>query len=590
MSATRGLRGAEVRQGFDLLLRTLRGYPRVAVLSVAGALLWMALVVAIPYIVARIVDDAILAGDRELLIPLASLLVVAGVLQAVGIGMRRYFGFKLSYRAEADLRNRMFAHMQRLAFTFHDETSTGQLMARASSDLSQVRLILAMLPITVANLAMFVVVIVVLVVIDPVLGLVSALTVPALFLTANRYAGRVISLSFQVQEKLAGLSQVVEEAVAGIEVVKAYGQEEQEEQRLERSARGIFDDTVAVARKSAAYSPLFELIPALGTLAVLWLGGMRVIDGAMSLGAFVAFSQYLAVLVLPLMITGWFFANVPRSAAAATRIEELLRTDPEILDPDSPVLLPSGPGTVRFQDVSFAYPGEEPVLHGVDLTILGGEAVALVGATGAGKTTLANLIPRFYDTTAGGVSIDGVDVKYLALEELRNEVAVVFQETFLFSSTIRDNILLGDPTASNRRVRAAARLAQAHDFVCALPEGYDTVVGERGHTLSGGQRQRIALARGVLRDPRVLILDDATSSIDAVVEAEIQSALRHVMDGRTTVIIAHRTSTLALVDTVVFIEDGRIVAVGAHQELLESVPRYGAVLARDDALAAEGAA
>jgi ABC-type multidrug transport system fused ATPase/permease subunit len=214
----------------------------------------------------------------------------------------------------------------------------------------------------------------------------------------------------------------------------------------------------------------------------------------------------------------------------------------------------------------------------------------LVGATGAGKTTLANLIPRFYDTTAGGVSIDGVDVKDLALEELRNEVAVVFQETFLFSSTIRDNILLGDPTASNRRVRAAARLAQAHEFVCALPEGYDTMVGERGHTLSGGQRQRIALARGVLRDPRVLILDDATSSIDAVVEAEIQSALRHVMDGRTTVIVAHRTSTLALVDTVVFIEDGHIVAVGAHQELLESVPRYGAVLARDDALATEGAA
>jgi ATP-binding cassette subfamily B protein len=589
MSTARGLRGPEVRQGFELLARTLRGYPRVAILSVVGALLWMALVVAIPYVVARIVDDAILAGNREPLVPLVAVLVLAGALQAVGIGMRRYFGFNLSYRAEADLRNRLFAHMQRLAFTFHDETTTGQLMARASSDLSQVRLILAMLPITVANLAMFVVVVVVLIVIDPVLGLVSALTVPALFFTANRYAGKVIGLSFRVQENLADVTTVVEEAVGGIEVVKAYGQEDQEQARLERAARSIFDDTIAIARKSATYSPLFELIPSLGTLAVLWLGGMRVIDGEMTLGAFVAFTQYLAVLVLPLMITGWFFANVPRSAAAATRIEELLRTDPEILDPPDPIRLPAGPGAVRFENASFSYPGGERVLHAVNLTIPGGEAVALVGSTGSGKTTLANLIPRFYDVNEGAVSIDGINVRDLALEDLRNEVAVVFQETFLFSASIRDNILLGDPAASDRSIRAAARLAQAHDFVCALPDGYDTMVGERGHTLSGGQRQRIALARSVLRDPRVLILDDATSSVDAVVEAEIQSALRHVMDGRTTVIIAHRTSTLALVDTVVFIDGGRIMAVGTHQELLAAIPRYGAVLASDDAFA-EGAA
>ena len=577
-------RSSELRTGLRLLLTMLRGYPVVAAFSILGALLWMTFVVAIPYLTRVVIDDAIVAGDPGRLLPLVGVLVVAGALQALGIGIRRYFGFKLSYRAEADLRNRLFAHIQRLAFSFHDQTPTGQLMARASSDLGQVRLILAMLPITIANITMFVVVVAVLVLLDPVLGSVAALTVPALFGVASRYSRNVIGVSFRIQQRLADLSQVVEEAVGGIQVVKAYGQEAQEERRLAAAADGIYDDSVTLARERSIYTPLFELIPALGTVAVLWLGGSRVIDGALSPGEFVAFTQYLAVLVLPLMITGWFFANLPRSAAAAARIQELLSTAPEILPPppERRVRLPPGPGEVRFDDVHFSYPGGGEVLDGVDLLIPGGASVALVGATGSGKTTLAHLIPRFHDVTDGAVLLDGVDVRDVGLDELRNEVAVVFQETFLFSASIADNIRVGDPTASDRAVRAAARLAKAHDFICALADGYDTVVGERGLSLSGGQRQRIALARGVIRDPRVLILDDATSSVDAIVEAEIQAALRTVMEGRTTIIVAHRTSTLAMVDLVVLLERGRILEVGRHAELLERVPRYGEILARSD--------
>ena len=578
--------GAEIRRGAGLMVEVLRRYPRYAAAAILGALVWMGLVVAIPILTRRVIDEAIVPGDRSRLGVLVLALVAAGAVQAVGIGLRRYFGFALSYRAETDLRNRIFTHIQRLAFSFHDLTPTGQLLARASSDLSQVRLVLAMLPITVANLAMFVLVVAVLVAMDPVLGGLAATTVPALLGVAYRYARAVLDVSFRVQEGLADLSQVVEEAITGIEVVKVYGQERQEQARLEATAQRIYDDSIELARQRAVYTPLFELIPALGTLAVLWVGGLRVIGGALTPGEFVAFTQYLAVLVLPLMITGWFFANVPRALAAAARIETLLETEPEIAPPSPEVAirLPPGPGEVRFEGVRFAYPGtSRMVLDGVDLVVEGGSSIALVGPTGAGKSTLAHLVPRFYDVDEGAVRIDGVDVRLVPLDELRSEVSVVFQETFLFSATIADNIRVGHPGATDREVRAAARLAQAHEFICRLPEGYDTVVGERGVGLSGGQRQRIALARSAIRDPRILILDDATSSVDAVVEAEIQEALRTVMRGRTTIVIAHRTSTLAMVDRVALLEDGRIVAVGTHEELLETTPRYREVLAGEEA-------
>ena len=573
---------SDIRRGLDLMGRVLRHYWTTAIVSIVGALIWMGMIVTIPYLVGRAVDTAVEDGDASLLWPILIGLIVAGAIQAVGIGLRRYFGFKLSYRAEADIRNRLFTHIQRMAFSFHDVTSTGELMARASSDLSQVRLILAMLPITVANLAMFLVVAFVLIVIDPVLGLVASLMVPALLFTSARFASRVVGFSFDLQEHLSELSHVVEETVTGIEVVKSYGQEAQQQAALDDRAEAIYESAMDMARERAKYRPLFEIIPSLGTVAVLVVGGLRVVNGAITIGEFVSFTQYLAVMVLPLMITGWFFANLPRSAAAATRIDELLETAPDIEDPHDPVTLPAGPGEIRFSDVCFSYPDGTPVLTDVDLIIPGGTSVGLVGATGAGKTTIAHLIPRFYDVTEGSVTIDGVDVRDLSLDQLRSEVSVVFQETFLFSTSVEDNIRVGDPTASDERVRAAARLARAHEFICEMPDGYGTVVGERGATLSGGQRQRVSLARGVVRDPRVLVLDDATSSVDAVVEAEIQEALRQVMAGRTTVIVAHRTSTLAIVDNVAFIEDGTVVAFGPHDRLLREVPRYAEVLAASD--------
>jgi ATP-binding cassette subfamily B protein len=574
---------ASIRDGIRLLVRTLGAYRRDLAFAVGGALLWMAMVIAVPYLVSQVIDRAITAGRRELIAPLAVAVIGAGLLLAIGIGVRRYFGFRVSYRAETDLRNRIFEHIQTLAFSFHDVTGTGELMARASSDLSQVRLIFAMLPITLANLGMFLTVVTVLLVLDPVLGAVASLAVPTLLLAARRYAGRVIRLSFDVQQRLADLSQVVEESIGGIQVIKAYGQEEQEQAKLENRARGIYRRTLRLAWIRAAYQPGFEMIPAVATVAVLWLGGFRVVGGQLTLGEFVAFTQYLAILNFPLRITGWFFAQVPRAAAASTRIHALLGTAPGIADPQDPVDPVPGRGEVRFSGVRFAYPGERDVLGGIDLVIPGGTSVGLVGATGAGKTTLAHLVPRFRDVSSGVVTLDGIDVRRLRLDDLRSEVAVVFQETFLFSATVRGNLAFGAPDATDEQVRLAARLAQAHDFIVDLPDGYDTVVGERGYSLSGGQRQRIALARAVLRDPRVLILDDATSSVDALVEAEMLAALEQVMRGRTTIIIAHRTSTLDLVDQVVFLDEGVVAAVGTHRELAASVPRYSEVLAQEEA-------
>ncbi len=562
-----------------LLFRLLGRYRRDAALSTVAALVWMGAVVVGPYLEKLVIDRAIIGERRDILGPLVGFVLVVGLLKALGVGGRRWYAFRLSYRAETDLRNRIFEHVQRLEFSYHDATATGELMARASSDLSQVRLIFAMLPITIANVAMFVLVGGVLIGLDPVLGSVAGLTIPVMGVTAMTYARRVLGTSFEVQQRLADMSSVVEEGVSGIRVVKAFGREEREVGRVDEVSRQIYEKTMELVRHRSLFVPGFEVIPALATVAVLWIGGLRVIDGVMTLGDFVAFTQYLIILVFPLRLTGWFFAELPRAAAASARVLQLLEKAPEIVDPAEPRELPPGGGAIRFQGVEFAYPDGPSVLVGVDLSVPSGSAVAVVGSTGSGKTTLAYLVPRFYDPTNGSVSIDGVDVRHLRLDDLRSEVAVVFEETFLFSATIAENIGFGAPDATEDQIRLAARLAQAHEFITELPDGYDTMVGERGLSLSGGQRQRIALARALLRDPRVLILDDATSSIDAATEAEIRGALATVMEGRTTLIIAHRTSTLSLADRVVVLDRGKVIGEGLHEELLDSLPRYAEILA-----------
>lgn len=569
----------DFRVGLTLMGRTLGRYRRLTIMSIVGALLWMAMTVAVPFINKTVIDDSISARNPDLLGPLVSILIAAGILKALGIAGRRFFAFQFSFRAEADLRTRIFEHIQRLEFAYHDLVPTGELMSRASSDLSQVRLIFAMLPITVANLGLFVVVAAVMVVLDPVLGLVAALSVPGLLFLARRYARKVLSASFDVQQRLADMSSVVEEAIGGIRVVKSYGQEEQETGRVAATADGIYQRTIDLLRDRSTYVPLFEALPAIAGAVILAGGGIRVIQGDMTFGEFVAFTEYMVILNFPLRISGWFMAELPRASAASARIVELLDAAPNIVDPRNPAQLPPGGGSLVFEDVSFSYPDGPPVLNGLNLEIPPGTSVALVGATGSGKTTLAYLLPRYYDVTSGRVTLDGIDIRSVSVSELRTAVSVVFEDSFLFSRSIRDNIAFGCPDATDEEVRAAATLARADDFIAELEEGYDTIVGERGYSLSGGQRQRISLARAVLLSPRVLILDDATSSVDAVTEEEIRQALRQVMDQRTTIIIAHRPSTLQLADRVVFIDEGRVAAVGSHEDLLARNTRYAEVLA-----------
>ncbi|MDQ1401906.1 MAG: ATP-binding cassette, subfamily bacterial [Actinomycetota bacterium] len=385
-----------------------------------------------------------------------------------------------------------------------------------------------------------------------------------------------------LQQELATVAITVEESVTGIRVIKGFGAEPIQEAELKRRAGRVYERAVALARVRATFIPVIDFLPALGLVAVLWYGGHQVLDHHLSIGQLVAFNSYVVMLIFPLRLLGTLIAQTQRAVAAAQRVEEILMTAPEIVDRPDAQPMPEGNGEVRFEGVTFAYgiATDHPVLGGLDFTARAGEAVALVGSTGCGKTTVARLIPRFYDVDGGRVLVDGADVRDLKVRELRRAVGIVFEDTFLFSDSIRANIAFADPEASTDEVERAARLSGAHDFIAALPDGYETPLGERGFSLSGGQRQRIALARAILANPRVLILDDATSSVDPTKEHEIRDALATVMEGRTTIVIAHRPATIALADRVVLLDEGRIVAEGTHEELLLTSERYRQVLAQ----------
>jgi ATP-binding cassette, subfamily B, bacterial len=579
--------------GWRLMREAVASHRGLMVLGIVAGLAWAAARVTVPLLAGAAIDHGIARDDTRVTFVLTALIIAVGAVQAVGTGLRRYAAFGLAWRVETDIRMRLVAHLQRLHFAFHDRAQTGQLMAYANTDIQQINNVVLLIPLTIASSIQMVAVAVILVLQSPGLALFALGLLPLLNFSATRFNRRMFPIGMQLQGELSDLSGVVEESVTGIRVVKGFGVERLQRRRLAGEAQSVYDRSMDQARLRANFMPLIDLLPALGLVGILWYGGHQVLAGNLSVGDIVSANLYVVMLIWPLRMIGMLVGQLPRSAAAAGRIESVLETDPEIEDVPNGRALPDGPGAVRFDRVTFGYGRGPAVLDGLDLAIAGGEAVALVGATASGKTTVARLIPRFYDVHAGHVRIDGADVRDTRLNEVRRAVGLVFEDTFLFSDSVRNNIAFADPEAPTEAVVRAATLAGADEFIRDLPEGYDTIIGEHGYSLSGGQRQRVAIARAVLADPRILILDDATSSVDPSKEHEIRAALAEVMRGRTTIIIAHRPATIALADRVVLLDEGRVVADGTHDRLLATSPRYREVLARaaiDEAEAAEGEA
>ncbi|MGA0788501.1 MAG: ABC transporter ATP-binding protein [Ilumatobacteraceae bacterium] len=588
--AAGGVRGIRDTR-WDHLADILRDRRRGLSLAIATGLVWTVGKISVPLLTREAIDRAIDVGGSAL--NWALVIVLAGVLTGSLTAARRYLAFRESRMVEMILRGRIHDHVLGLHPGYHDTAQTGQLMSRMSSDLNQVQMFVVMLPLTLSHLALIAGVSVVLLITDPLLALVTLVPLPFINLTARRFSNAIHPAVLAVQSEQAQLSTVVEESVAGVRVVKGFGAERVRMEALTTEADDIREVSMRAARIRARFLPVMELLPSLGLVAVLGLGGLRVLDGSLTIGELVAFNFFVTLLVWPLRSIGMTVAFAQRAAAALERVHEVLDVAPAIADPPEPVALPIGGGAVSFSSVTFGY-SDSPVLDGFDLEIAAGESVAVVGATGSGKSTVARLLLRFYDPSSGSITIDGVDLRDLRVDDVRRAVGIVFEDTLLFNDTVSANIAFAvpglDPRADLERIRSAARAAGADEFIERLPEGYDTVLGERGFSLSGGQRQRIAIARAVLADPRVLVLDDATSAVDPSKEHEIRSAMGVVMRDRTTIVIAHRPGTVAMAARVILVDGGRVAASGTHAELLESNARYREVLAADSARSAAGGA
>jgi ABC-type multidrug transport system fused ATPase/permease subunit len=560
---------------FRRLLGFLRPYRTQVAISAVLAIASQVSGLAIPYLTGQVIDAADGGQSRRRILLLAALIVAAGAIKGGLMFFRRWLAGRLSLAVEYDLRNRMYAHLQRLSYRFFDRHQTGQLMSRATVDLQAVRFFLGYGLIFFAqHLITVVFVLVAITLIDWQLTLVALAITPVLVVLAYRYSRVSHPILKDIQQRVADVTTQAEENVVGVRVVKAFAQEEREIERFRAGSERVFRQAIRAARLQAAYVPLLSALPGLAIAGVILVGGFRVVGGGLSLGDFFAVNAYLLLLVMPLRMIGMWVGQYQRAMASGERIFEVLDEERDVVERPGARPLPEGPGAVVFEAVRFGYDAQRPVLDGIDLDIPPGRTVALIGPTGCGKTTLTALIPRFYDVDAGRVRLDGLDVRDATLDSLRGAIGIVGQDTFLFSTTVAENIAYGTPDATPEQIVEAAMRAQAHDFISDLPDGYDTVVGERGLTLSGGQRQRVAIARALLMNPRVLILDDATASVDASTEARIKLALREVMKGRTTIIIAHRLSTISLAEEVVVLDRGRIVARGAHAVLLDRSPVY----------------
>ncbi len=559
---------------FWRLLGFLRPYRGAVITSLVLSSLAILGTVAIPLLIGEAVN-AITEGDRDALLPLFFAIVGAGLLRVLLSVARRIISGQVSLGVEYDLRNRLYGHLQRLELGFFDGQQVGQLMSRATVDLQSVRFFLGYgLIFILQNLLTILLAAAVMLVLKPSLALITLAPMPFVVIAAARY-GRFSRPALQeVQQRIAELTAEAEENVSGIRVVKAFAREREQLQRFSGKVGRVFDQSMYATRLRAHYNPMIAFLPNLGLAAVLLIGGRQVINGSLSLGEFTAFYSYVLMLMFPTRVLGIALGMAQRAAASGNRIFQVLDRAPTVVNRPGAKPLPAGGGRVSIRNATLSYNGGEPAMSDVNVEVAAGENVAVVGPTGSGKTTLAAAVARLYDVSSGSVSIDGVDVRDADLDSLRREVAIVPDDGFLFSATIRDNIAYAKPDASQEDVELAARRAQIHAFIASLPDGYDTLVGERGLTLSGGQRQRISIARALITDPRILILDDATASVDATTERQIKEALRGVMRGRTTFVIAHRLSTIALADRIVVMENGRVTAIGTHAELVETSEVY----------------
>ncbi len=560
-------------------------YRRNVLLALGSSLAGMGLMALVPLLIKVVIDDVVVAdaGGLELWITL----LVATAAAVYGFTfVRRFYGGRLALDVQHDLRTEMYDAIVRLDGHRQDELSTGQVVGRGTSDLQLVQSLLFMLPMMIGNILLFVVALVVMLVLSPLLTLVSLAVAPLLWVIANRSRKRLFPATWYAQQQAGTVASVVEGAVTGVRVVKGFGQEKQETGKLRRISRTLFAARLRTVKLNARYTPALQAVPSLGQVAMLALGGWLATEGRITLGTFVAFSTYLAQLVGPVRMLAMMLTVGQQARAGVERVFDLIDTEPKMAErPGAHELPADADASVEFDDVTFGYGDGPPVLDGLTLRIEPGETVAVVGTSGSGKSTVSLLLPRYYDVTGGAVRVGGHDVRDLTLGSLRAAIGLVPENSFLFSESLRDNIAYGAPDATDEQVRAAARAAQADGFISAMPDGYDTEVGEQGLTLSGGQRQRVALARAILTDPRLLVLDDATSAVDARVEHEIHEALRGVMAGRTTLLIAHRLSTLALADRIAVLEGGDLVDIGTHQELTERCGLYRRLLTDPDELA-----
>jgi len=566
-------------------LRRLAAYcwrfRRLVIISLGGALLASAATAAIPLIQRQIIDNVIVTHKQSIW-PLAALLLVAAAFNFVGIYLRRYRGGQLSLDVQHAMRTELFDALSSLDGARQDEIRTGQLVGRSISDLNMVQGLMSMVPVTLGNLVLFVLTLVIMLVLSPILTIVTLAVTPPLWLIALASRRKLFPASWDAQQQSGEVVGLVDEAIGGVRVVKGFGQEEQEQQQLEGASAHLFASRLRMIRLTARYNPALTAIPSLGLVGVLALGGWLAIHGSITLGTFLAFAAYLAQMTGPVRMFTYMVTLGQEARASVIRVFDIIDSRPVISDKPDAVELPADAAGVSFEDVRFGYKRGEPVLRGLSFRIEPGETVAVVGASGSGKSTLALLLPRFYDPQGGSVRIGGYDIADVTRDSLRAAMGLVMEDSFLFSDTVRANIAYGRPDATEEEIVAAAQAAQAHEFISRLSDGYDTVVGEQGLTLSGGQRQRVALARALVTDPRLLVLDDATSAIDPRLEAHIHVALREIMRDRTTLIIAHRRSTLNLADRIVVLDAGRVADSGTHEELTERCALYRQLITGPD--------